>query len=348
MGVAALGDSIYYFGGIGAGGTGSVVDVSNDLWRFDTDSLSWQEVPFSEPWPSPRRGPGLTAHDDGLLLWGGSGVCEDPGGELRPTYLNDLWRLVPSEDRWELLRDTDEHLEMPPEDGQEQNYPGPRYTHAFRPVGDRLFLFSGHVQDRLGNRRLCDAWACEDSAWRQIPSGTPEGYTGAAKWPGPRYGCMHAGDDRFVYVCGGFSDDGGDRIDLWRFDTQPERWELLCPDDAVPAPHPRYCAAFALQGTKLLLFGGRVLGSPQLLLFNDLWSFDLGAGKWEMLHDNRDAGPQYPATRGKSAAAVVDDYWYILGGGGRHGHLSDFWRYSFAQDEWQMISAARPDDPCFR
>ena len=88
MGVAALGRSIYYFGGIGAGGTGSVLDVSNDLWHFDTADLSWHPAPYSEPWPDARRGPGLTAHEDELLLWGGSGVARtaDPlqNGRIRP------------------------------------------------------------------------------------------------------------------------------------------------------------------------------------------------------------------------------------------------------------------------
>jgi hypothetical protein len=55
-----------------------------------------------------------------------------------------------------------------------------------------------------------------------------------------------------------------------------------------------------------------------------------------------------PGTRGitpKSATAVIDGALYIWGGEGRSGHVSDLWRLDFGSLEWELLQAARDDDP---
>ena len=80
--------------------------------------------------------------------------------------------------------------------------------------------------------------------------------------------------------------------------------------------------------------------------------FDLDRRRWECLHGNRvphtyDASAQFPGYHAKLAAAAVGANWYLWGGEGLSGHVSDFWRFSFDTLQWQLLQAARPDDPKF-
>jgi hypothetical protein len=351
MAAAAFGERLYFFGGVGsATGTESILDVANDLWCFDTRDLSWREVPLSAPWPPARRCAGWTSHDGGLVLWGGSGICRTPEGATRYTFLNDVWRFIPATERWELVRETDDHRVTPADSGEAAAHPFPRYTPVWQSVGGELFLFSGYTEDRLGKRKLNDAWICRGTAWRRIPPGPRQDDAGAG-WPGPRYGCMSACDSRSVYVCGGVS-DAGDHIDLWRFDMAGQAWEQLSPDaDGPGTPAPRYCAAMTVHGGEVFVFGGRSRIHPKRN-FNDLWAFDLAARIWRQVQENRephryDESAEFPGYHAKAATAVVGRDWYLWGGEGRRGHVSDFWTYSFADGRWRMLSAARSDDPCF-
>lgn len=348
MAACGHGSNLYFFGGVGAAGTESILDVSADLWCFDTGASSWRPIARSDPWPSARRCAGWAARHEHLLLWGGSGVLVEGEGTRRHTFLNDLWRFDTTAETWSLLRPTDDHR-CTPVDGDA--FPFPRYTPVFQLVDDELFLFGGYTEDRLGKRKLNDAWICSDSQWQQIPIGARPGHTAGSDWPGPRYGSMAVADANNVYVCGGFSDDG-DHIDLWGFDMTSRQWRLLSPDqDSGETPTARYCAAFALYGRRLFLFGGRSRRFPKLN-FNDLWAFDLDAGKWSMLTGHRlphryDSAAQYPGYHAKASSVVVGHHWYLWGGEGLHGHVSDFWRYDFESLGWQLIQGARGDDPVF-
>jgi N-acetylneuraminic acid mutarotase len=285
MAAASLGGNVYFFGGVGAAGTESILDVSADLWCFDTAALAWRPIERSGPaWPAPRRCVGWSAHHGQLLLWGGSGITVQTDGRCTHNFLNDEWQFDPSTEAWTLVSPTDDHRLSPIDKGNTS--PFPRYTPVFQTVGDELFLFGGYTEDRLGKRKLNDAWVRSGRQWRQVPFGAKPGYTVGADWPGLRYGSMAAADEENVYVCGGFSDDG-DHIDLWRFDMASRQWRLLAPDDdSETAPKARYCGAFARYGRKLFLFGGRSRMFPKLN-FNDLWMFDLDANTWSMLSDNR-------------------------------------------------------------
>jgi hypothetical protein len=265
--------------------------------------------------------------------------------------MNDSWCYTPSEEKWVLLRGSDDHTKTPFEDNEMSPFPIPRYTPVFQSVQQDLFLFGGYTEDRLGKRKLNDAWVCMNSDWHLIPMKQPQGYSKGCQWPGLRYGSMSATDGKDVYVCGGFSDEG-DHIDLWRFDMQTHEWKLLFPDgEGVDIPRSRYCAAFSNYDDKLFLFGGRSRSNPKLN-FNDLWYFDLRQGKWEIVHDNRsphiyNIDAKYPGYHAKMSAASVGSHWYIWGGEGLHGHVSDFWQFDFRKMHWHLIQPARDDDPPF-
>ena len=337
----AISEKIYFFGGVGGvHGTDSILDVSDDLWIFDPSCLSWSKVEKTKLWPEPRRCPGWLALEDRLLLWGGSGIRQISEKVTTYNFLNDFWSFLPKEGRWEVLS----------QQSVLSSYPSARYASVFQVVQKHFVLFGGYTEDNsLGKRKLNDTWIFYNGNWEKLPFQKGTGYTIEAKYPGPRYGCMSASDGRYVYVCGGNS-DLGDHLDLWRFDIETKKWELLFPDrHSMEAPQPRYCAAFTVHGNKILLFGGRSRHNPKLN-FNDFWLFDLDSDKWHKIHDNSSShqygrGTIYPAYHAKSATAVCGKHWYLFGGEGYYGHVSDFWRLDLDRFVWQLIQPAREDDP---
>lgn len=349
MALCATGGKLVFFGGVGAAGTESILDVANDCWLFDPRTLAWQPVPQCGEWPSRRRCVGVAPTSSGMFLWGGSGLSDTATGP-RHTFLNDWWHFDLARGRWSMIRGSDDHLRSP-EPGMAPDYPIPRYTPVFHAAAGRVVLFGGYTEDRLGKRKLNDAWIAEGQTWRQVPEQGAPGYDAKATWPGPRYGCMSAASDQDVFVCGGFS-DAGDHNDLWRFDARRASWDLLAPASAGPeTPAPRYCAAFAYHHHRLFLFGGRSRSNAKRN-FNDLWVFDLATGTWQMVHPSRmpheyGAAAPFPAYHAKASSAVEGDHWYLWGGEGLSGHVSDFWRFSFEDGTWTLLQAARQDDPHF-
>lgn len=343
--VAAIGTRLVLFGGVGAAGTESILDVSDDCWSFDTEAMRWEHVPRSQPWPDARRCAGTLAVGGRMWLWGGSGLAAGAAG-VRYTFLNDWWELDLAAGGWQQRRASDDHRQWPP--SHRATHPGPRYTPLFELAAGRVFLCGGYTEDRAGKRKLNDVWLSDGDTWTEVEARGPDGYGVGAAWPGVRYGAMAASDGDGVFVCGGYADDG-DHGDLWRFDVPAERWQLLVADGDTTAPGARYCAALAHDRGRVFLFGGRSRRFPKRG-FNDLWMFDASDGRWQCLQDNRTPhvygrGARFPAYHAKMAAAVVDRHWYLWGGEGAHGHVSDFWRFSFDNLAWEQVQAARPDDP---
>jgi hypothetical protein len=320
----------------------SILDVTGEVWCFDTAALTWHMVASAGSWPEPRRCPGWVAAGDSVFLWGGSGVGS--GTPRSVTFLNDFWRFDARAERWSCLEAGESPAATTVADGQERTCPGPRYCAALALAGSRMFLFGGYTEDATGRRQLDDAWVRGEDGWCRVRADQ----TADAAWPAPRYGSMAAADGEEVFICGG-AGPGTDRMDLWRFGMTRLRWERLAGEGQGGGPEPRYCAAMAVHGGRVVLFGGRSRWQPTKS-YNDLWLFDLQCREWTMIEGNR-APHRYgrdarsPGYHAKSAVARIGDYLYLLCGEGRHGHVSDFWRLDLRDLSWQMLQAARDDDP---
>lgn len=319
------------------------------FWRFDPATLHWERLDtrLGGPQPAARRCCGFVALGGRLHLWGGSGVAAG-GGRLHHTFLNDFWTFDPDSCTWQCL-EASEDFRQAPVDARVR--PGPRYTPVLQRLGSTLALFGGYTEDRLGARKLNDLWIwTPDQGWRG--QATPRQHGGrATAWPGPRYGAMSAADDRHLYVCGG-ADDDGDHIDVWAWEAATGRWTLLAPGtDQATQPSPRYCAAAALHDGGFWLFGGRSRRHAKRN-FNDTWRFDLASCRWQLVMapanlDGYSAASRHVGYHAKSAYAVIDDSWYLWGGEGLHGHVSDMWVFRFRRGTWSLVYPARPDDPHF-
>jgi len=348
-------DKIYFFGGVGAGGTESILDVSNDLWAYTPSSGEWEQLVSNNEIPSPRRCVGFAPSVKGIILWGGSGLKYDTSsGKQTYSFLNDLWLYSPNQRRWLLLEDTDDHLQSP-KDVPLQLRPEPRYTPAWHPLNTgQFFLFSGYTEDRLGKRKMNDLWIWEEqtSDWKKISNdGLQHGYNRSSQWPGLRYGAISAVCNSTVYVFGGFSDIG-DHNDVWMWNAEKQNWECLASDlQHKSCPEPRYCAAGEHFDGGFWIFGGRSRRYPKMN-FNDTWRFDLKDRRWEQIFpqtSNHDYGESAKSIgyHAKSASCILDGTWYLWGGEGLHGHVSDFWRFDFKDRTWHMIYPSRRDDPLF-
>lgn len=354
MACSAFDTFIYFFGGVGFRGTESILDVSNDLWRFDVRSHSWEclNTQNSVRLPGPRRCVGFQPTSAGLYLWGGSGVKKNTAsGELTYSFLNDLWLYRTDSRVWEQLEISDDHT-LSPFVFSERPRPEPRYLPVFHVNGEKTALFSGYTEDRLGKRKMNDFWIRNNNTgdWLRMKGDIPAGYDPSFNWPGMRYGSMNASDSNRIVVCGGYSDDG-DHNDLWVWEWVSQNWECFSADGVSEAPAPRYSAAASLHEESFWIFGGRSRRFPKLN-FNDTWRFDLQKRRWECISPSNDEH-RYDITAGKigyhakSSSAIIDGRWYVWGGEGLHGHVSDFWYFNFSSLEWQMLQPARVDDPVF-
>jgi N-acetylneuraminic acid mutarotase len=364
MKAVAIGSDIYFFGGIGAGGSESVLDVTDELWKFDTEELLWSRIKHTKPWPSARRWPGWDTDGSVVYFWGGSGLREPEPGESDPNahitapedadvtydFRNDLWTFDPATATWTKREESDNYRK---DENLERGRPRPRYAAVFHRFGEQSFLFGGKTQTRgYENVRFADVWVHEaDGSWWELDIGERVlGTSREADWPARRYAAMSAATDDEIYVCGGYGEH--DYNDLWRFDLDAEQWELISTHAESDGRHePRYGSAFTEHDGTLYLFGGRSREYPKRN-YNDLWTFDLERHQWDRIQDNYtrhryDETATQPGYHSKAATAVVDNELYLWGGEGRHGHVSDFWRFNLDSHEWQLIQPQRSDDPIF-
>jgi hypothetical protein len=333
-------DKILFYGGVGAQTLSeSIYDISQELWLFDPCTGVFEAVVQAPHAPGARRCPAFISTDLGLELWGGSGLRET-SRQPTHTFRNDWWIFDPACERWLLREESQDHRHCP-EEGVLR--PVPRYTPVFGKIGSRYWLFGGYTEDLLGKRKLNDLWTY-DGAWTEIKTEAAPGYAFGCEWPGARYGCQWSFDESGFYVCGGFS-DAGDHNDLWLFSSDTQGWRILSADSAAAdVPAPRYCAAGALHDGYFYMFGGRSRCNPKLN-YNDLWRFELSSNFWECILPQHDESqtPAVPGYHAKAASVIFRNHWYM--GGGHYGHVSDFWRYDFALNNWELLFPLRPDDP---
>jgi hypothetical protein len=150
---------------------------------------------------------------------------------------------------------------------------GPVSNAGFAVSEQFLYLYGGENEGIT----LEGVWA--------INLGTLTGYrldTNAGVGPGPRSGTAVFYDTRgrLLYVFGG-KDNNGLRNDLWRFDLNRERWELLSPDGSSGSPAPMTDAALVVSpgdGSVSVLAGP--LEDPD----QPMWQLRLGSWyTWEEL-----------------------------------------------------------------
>ncbi|HSH21614.1 MAG TPA: kelch repeat-containing protein [Candidatus Caenarcaniphilales bacterium] len=212
-----------------------------DIWAYDPDAGSWQELAANGDVPAPRYGSCGAIGPDGRL-WISHGFTEDEG-RFSDTRAYDF-----SSGTWE---------DMTPGG----RVPVERCLHdcLWTPDG-RFLLYAGQT---TGVPAIGDVWTYQptDASWT----------AGAEPEPAPRQLYALATVGANAYVFGGGSAEGRMLDDLWQLDLEQISWTKF--DLAGPSPVGRAGATLVSDParSRLLLFGGATAKSE----LNDLWQLSL-------------------------------------------------------------------------
>lgn len=205
------GTSMFVFGGRTGTGNGT---RRNDLWEFDTTTLTWTEHNADGAAGAPpqrfRAACAWSSLSNTLVVFGG----EDAAGNV----LDDTWEWDPGTNTWTQITP----ISTPP---------ARRFSSMAELPGAGIVMFGGW--DDMG-ADLNDTWVYVGGTWNQLlPMSTPPAR-------GHHHLVTRSGDFGDVFLCGGQNSLGsGSKIhflDTWRLDPTTLDWVEITPSTpAVPA-----------------------------------------------------------------------------------------------------------------
>jgi Galactose oxidase, central domain/Kelch motif len=276
-----VGRRLVIFGGSGPS------SLQNDVWAFDTSTLSWARLRTEGVAPEPRLGANAVYDPNGhqMVLW---------AGQQGSRFFNDTWTLDLRTYRWH--------------DVSPDVRPQARYGSAsvFDPAERSLVQFAGFTDQ---SRRFQDtqSFDLDTLRWADL---TPSDAI-------PQVRCLHTAalhaSSRRMIVYGG--QRSGPLDDLWAFDLGTRRWAELTP---AMRPAARMLAvSFVDRAGRFVVFGGRT-GTGAV---NETWAFDLESRVWSRLE-----AANAPPPRDSAMGASADDgERFLVFGGSGDGLLSDLW-----------------------
>jgi hypothetical protein len=299
-----------------AGGRDAQGTVDGDLWSFDLASLAWSGIDLSGPTARFGSATAVAADGSGFYYF---------GGESDAAVFADLWWFDFANATWR---------EITPQSGD-----APTNRSGVAGVIDALgrFVIShGHDGDTLYD----DTWAYDPTAktWSDI-SPAPE------LRPMARYDhdLLALPDFGVILLGGGCSDGIGPcpQGDLWSFDVYGGGWVDITP---YTTPTPRTGSVMAQLGGTILQVGGMTDLGPE----SDVWrgTFDGSTIGWQEL-TLVNHGPMGIDRRWRHAMAAAGSEFYVFGGDGVEGALSDLWQFSldrFTESEHTLDPTSDFDD----
>jgi len=287
------GESLVLFGGCKGE---SVTDVQSDLWVLAPTltienpndaaqgQAAWRRVLTANP-PLARRGHVVATNSTHVIVFGGKATAKSVGEAHGGICIKDLWALPLSE------------LNTATTSGRPtwtrgKDFPGPCSWGATGDVltdaggRENLILFGGRYEQTNGSYVYYNTVRLYDTAgdeWREIDvegsQPDPRDHHAAAKI-GAEY-FIFAGRTKFT------RDPDAVRADVWSYSLMRNLWTEHLPGDG-PAPAARYmpgATSVTWEGNQALaIFGGETFpGSTKTSTRNDVWVYDLTAGRWHEL-----------------------------------------------------------------
>lgn len=281
------------------GGRDAAGTVKGDLWSFDIGTYAWSELNLSGPRTRSGSAAAIAPDGSGFYYF---------GGESDDTVFDDLWWFDFASSSWRLI---------------EPSGARPSARSGSRGVMDgqgRFVVTHGGNGDEL----LDDTWAFDPTAGVWIDLSPFEGQRPMARRDHdlvslPDYGVM--------LLFGGCSEPIGPcpQGDLWSFDFFGGFWTDVTPFEG---PTPRTGAAMSRLGNTVVLVGGRSALGFQA----DVWNGDYFDGffSWnELTQVNH--GPLGIYRRAWHDMTAANGEYYVFGGAGVEGALSDLWKFSPAR-----------------
>lgn len=266
-----------------------------DFWTFDLPNWTWAELDLS--------GPKARAGSAAAIALDGSGFYYF-GGNSNDIVFDDLWWFDFGTSVWRQI----------------ETGPGPEARTDTRGAVDALgrFVIS---HGRNGDRIFDDTWAFDPSAGAWTALSSTGGVGPAARFDHDLVSLPDFG----VILLGYGSPDGTESEllgDLWVYDVYNDFWSEVTP---AIGPTPRTGAAIARLGNTVVLVGGQ----SALGLHSDVWEgsfFDTGFAWIELTPVNH--GPLGIYRRAWHDMTAANGEYYVFGGDGVEGALSDLWKFS--------------------
>lgn len=287
------------------------------------------ELSQSEPAPSPRLSAAGGIFDEKMYVFCGKGRKEN--------HFSDIWELSIENETWTQL--------------SKNELPRLRLPGISRINGD-FYIFGGR---NATNSFFNDLWVFNGEDIQRLATDGPV--------PESRYGHGQVAVGNSLYLFGGYRFENGQHElfnDLWRYNTESNRWTLLCQG----GPTPRYGVSMGYWGNKLFVFGGRYL-SKELREDDETWLFDLTDRQWTRVDSDTSPAPRYTA-----GSTITEDALYVYGGitkkytpfdtpairrvrrfckqlpvrqslfprFKKNQYYSDLWRFDRSDQEWEKIS----------
>ncbi|STX27976.1 N-acetylneuraminic acid mutarotase [Legionella beliardensis] len=290
VGTAALGDDIYFFGGLKEFFATRENTFFNDLYRFNTKKNTWEKLSPTGTPPSPRGHVAAIADKKtGIIyIFGGSHFGKN---YQDMTMYNDLWAYSISNNSWRKIEPSTP--EVPPE----RAHP---FIHL---IDNRLYILAGYTPNwGIVN----DMWIFDlaTSAWRKLTPKNPAPLTNQTPLGGD------VDKEHFIFF---------DGRQTWEFNLKTTEWK-----DITPAKPNNISAGYvdsqvAFLGPYMYLQGGDKMGGKQITgcnvpypqsESNDLWRFDLRQHIWKQLTP---AGVTLPKIKWGSGVAVNNKIYYFFG-----------------------------------
>lgn len=288
----------------------------------------------------------LDAGRDRMIIHGGRYREAESG---RYTLYDDLWAFDLETESWS---------ELPSDDG-----PSKRAMHTMVVAGDTLYLYGGQLSNSSTSYSPgTDFWAYDLGAgtWTELDADAD---------PGERlFHSMAVSDDGSkLWIYGGADENalfGPFFEDLWEYDVAAGTWTELH-GGGKSGPDGRIWADLVYNGADdtLLLWAGHDDGS--LGNTNQVWTFDLAAGAWDMTEEGDvqeanangfcdfpadfvEIDPDAPERRYAGIGVFTGSELVIFGGKTDCGQSNDLWSYDPAGATWTEHSAATFGEVCLR
>ncbi|KAL1519733.1 hypothetical protein AB1Y20_023241 [Prymnesium parvum] len=310
-----------------------------DLYRYSIKRNEWKRVisPAAPPPRSSHQTVAVPSQGGTLFVFGGE---FSSANQMQFHHYRDFWSLDLTSMQWEQV--------------QAKNGPSARSGHRMVHVRDCLVLFGGFFDNLREVKYYNDCYIFDLSLykWSRV---TPEPN---AAVPSPRSGFQMVADPGsagggVVILYGGYfkkkvvmqqfdvhkdksevdelSETGVEYRDLWLFDVESKRWDLMKKSGTPPSSRSGFC--LALNRRRLVVFGGvhdeDTEDGEGLVseFYNDLHGYALDVGKWHSLRvSGKKASKPSAKAEGQAAAKTEEpasDVAVLAGGRRRNRNRHD-------------------------
>mmetsp|Transcript_31138 Transcript_31138/g.69212 ORF Transcript_31138/g.69212 Transcript_31138/m.69212 type:complete len:720 (-) Transcript_31138:447-2606(-) len=215
---------------------------------------------------------------------------------------------------------------------------GPCAGHSVTAWKDALIIIGGHVKAQARKPEGGIAVRLLDTSTGEMATVTPKGDAPAA-----RGGHTATLLGRRIFVFGGEDAHRKGLGDLWVLDVETMSWSSPETTGKGPSPRSAHVAA-SYQSRYLLIFGGGSVAT----CFNDLYVLDTHSVpmQWSSPHT---VGLKVSPRAGHTAV-IVDDTWYIVGGGNNVKGCTDMLALDLRNLgsgplAWHSVASIPPRDP---